>query len=174
MQDYDRTLGSIFEQLKGFFDPSRYQQSVDSAVGAQENQARTDTQQRVKENLASRGIDPNSAFGQTMFQQMWAPMQGQFASARAGAGSDYYRMILGLAPTLLALTRKGGSSEGGGGYTAPPGMGIGSITNPEDLNRWDHLPSGGWNDVAVGGGGWDAGIGPNGRLEMYLNQRGRR
>lgn len=136
---YDNVLDSILGQLEGFLDFNRYQSSVDQAVAAQEATARTGLEGKVTKNLAGRGIDPNSAYAQSMFTDLWAPMQNQFASARAGAASDYYRAILNMAPMLLQLaqsTRK--NQDSGWGMNVPPGVAIGSITNPDFLNDWSH------------------------------------
>lgn len=144
-KNYDNILDNILGQLQGFFDLNRYQSSVDQAVAAQEATARTGLQDRVRQNLAGRGIDPNSAYAQSMFTDLWAPMQSQFAGARAGAAADYYRSILSLAPTLLSLvqaqkaSRNSGGDYGGFSGSLPAGVHLGTITNPEVLTT-PHKP----------------------------------
>ena len=136
---YDNVLDRILSQLEGFLDFNRYQSSVDQAVAAQEATARTGLEGKVAKNLAGRGIDPNSAYAQSMFTDLWAPMQNQFASARAGAASDYYRSILNMAPMLLQLAQSARkNTDNGWGMNAPPGVAIGTITNPDFLNDWSH------------------------------------
>ena len=138
MANYDNIIKSILKQLPGYMNLNAFQSSVDGAVDAQEALAQTGLRDRVANNLAGRGIDPGSAYAESMFTDLWAPMKGQFTAARAGAVQDFYRSILSLAPTLINMAQSRNEQSGYG--AVPYGANVGVITNPEVLTT-PHKPS---------------------------------
>lgn len=172
----DGLLQNVLGQMQQYLNPDAYMARVGQAVDAQEGVARQQLESRLQQDMLARGIDPESPFAKRAMESAWAPYAGQFASARAGAGADYFRSLPNLAAMLLSMSRSGQgqreSSGGGGGGGMAPGGGwggaIGTITNPEALSDWNHMPGGGWNNVR-----WDADApGPNTRLNMYTQQKG--
>jgi len=140
MANYDNIIESILKQLPGYMNLNAFQSSVNSAVDAQEALAQTRLRDRVANNLAGRGIDPGSAYAESMFTDLWAPMKGQFTAARAGAVQDFYRSILSLAPMLINMAQSRNQQQENGYGAAPYGVPVGYITNPEVLTT-PHKPS---------------------------------
>jgi len=140
MVNYEGLLGNLAGQLEKFFDFGNYQKRISDQVNAQRNLSRDQLQNSIRGDLAARGIDPGSPLASKAFAERWAPLEGQYAAAEAGAGADYFKSVMSLAPILLSMARH--KQDSGGSYSAPPGTYLGVVTNPEVLSGgWNHMPS---------------------------------
>lgn len=141
--------------------------NFDADFAARENYLRDQFEKRdmpaFNRSLTARGLHPSSglavkALGEYKDRAL-TPQIDALTPMRLAAMNQYRNGLAGLLPALLAFSQRGeapaASSGGSGGFAAPPGVSIGSITNPDSLNSWDHLPTG-YPQAA-----FNAGMGPN-------------
>lgn len=174
MLDIDKWGTTLQGWLTQAMDPS----ADDQYFLARESQLRADTQKMAGRGSVRRGINPNDPHAKAMESELLAPhlanltVQRKAASAdRLGQGMQLFQFLMQLDELESAKkSRAAAAAANAGGYMPPPGVGIGSITNPDSLNTWNHMPSGPWQ----GSSGFAfSGDGPNTRMNGYLNAGGR-
>lgn len=182
-------IGGLIERLIGQATGDGYEQGLNQYYAARENEIRARAGESAKK-LASRaatrrGFNPNDGFALRMENEFLnstlTPQLDALTTSRAQANAQRQASLVGLIPTLLNLYQfseqqkdrnLARSQAAGGGFSAPPGVPIGTITNPEVLTGgWKHTPSSPW----FGTGGQQVrfsadGPGPNTLMNQYMAQ----